>query len=485
MNIGAGSGRGKADPPREPGAAAESWIEEAMPMASTRACVWQVVEHLPAGPLTARARIGTLPAFPPLQGRSPEVAALNYACGIDFGTTNSVAAIARTDPAEPEIVAEEPSCLLVTDDGARQRLYVGREAIARYRGEPGSTRFVKSMKSVLADPGFVSTKIFGRTYTPQHLVRPVLAHLKAKAEEAVGEPVRRVVMGRPVHFSSHHENDGLAVERLRDAARLAGFEEIAFLAEPIAASWSCAAGLDRESRVLVADIGGGTADFCVVLLRPDGRHEVLSTGGVRIGGDDFDSRIMWNRLVAAFGYGSRFESWDRMLEVPVHLYVALCRWDRIPFLKDSRTWADLRYILGGSTDRPAIARLMTLIDEDLGFPLYQAIATAKHELSRAERAGIVFDESGLEIDESLCRDEFEAMIAEHVEGMAAAAEETLRMAGICGERIDSCFLTGGCSLVPAVARRFSRIVAPDRLRTRADTFTSVATGLALFGLRDV
>jgi hypothetical chaperone protein len=409
---------------------------------------------------------------------------MTWSCGIDFGTTNSVVTIARADTATPEIVAEEPSCLLVTDDGARQRLYVGREAIARYRGEPGSTRFVKSMKSVLSDPGFVSTKIFGRTYTPQHLVRPVLAHLRAKAEEAVGEPVHRVVMGRPVHFSSHHENDGLAVERLRDAARLAGFEDVVFLAEPIAASWSYAAGLDRESRVLVADIGGGTADFCVVLLRPDGHHKVLSTGGVRIGGDDFDSRIMWDRLVTAFGYGSRFESWDRMLEVPVHLYVALCRWDRIPFLKDSRTWADLRYILGGSTDRPAIARLMTLVENDLGFPLYQAIAAAKHGLSRADRASIVFDESGLEIDESLRRNEFEAMIAGHVEGMAGSAEETLSAAGLSGTQIDSCFLTGGCSLVPAVARRFSRIVAPDRLRTRGDTFTSVAAGLALYGLRD-
>ncbi len=409
---------------------------------------------------------------------------MTYACGIDFGTTNSVVTLARGGRPGPEIVAEEPSCLLVTDDGARQRLYVGREAIARYRGEPGSTRFVKSMKSVLSDPGFGATKIFGRAYTPQHLVRPVLAHLKQRAEEALGEPIRRVVMGRPVHFSSHHENDGLAVERLRDAARLAGFEDVTFLAEPIAASWSYAAGLDRESRVLVADIGGGTADFCAVLLRPDGHHEVLSTGGVRIGGDDFDARIMWNRLVSVFGYGSRFESWDRMLEVPVHLYVALCRWDRIPFLKESRTWADLRYILGGSTDRPAIARLMTLIEHDLGFPLYQAIASAKHELSRAERASIVFDESGLEIDEPLRRQEFESMIAEHVEGMAGSAADTLRAAGLTGAGIDSCFLTGGCSLVPAVARRFARVVAPDRLRTRGDTFTSVASGLALFGLRD-
>ena len=254
--------------------------------------------------------------------------------------------------------------------------------------------------------------------------------------------------------------------------------------EPIAASWSYAARLDRESRILVADIGGGTADFCVVLLRPGKRHEVLSTGGVRIGGDDFDSRIMWNRLVQIFGYGSRFESWGRMLEVPVHIYVALCRWDRIPFLKESRTWMDLRYILSGSTDRPAIGRLMCLIEKDLGFPLYQAIAGAKHELSRTESAFILFEEQDLAVRENLRLKEFEGMIAGDVEGMARAAEETLRAAGVDGTWVDSCFLTGGCSLVPLVARRFGRIVAPERVKTGSDTFTSVATGLALYGLRD-
>jgi hypothetical chaperone protein len=346
------------------------------------------------------------------------------------------------------------------------------------RGRPWPTL------DVLADPGFTTTRIFGRPYTPPHLVRPILAHLKARAEEALGEPIRRAVMGRPVHFSARPENDDLAVGRLREAARMAGFEEVTFLMEPVAASWSYAAGLDRECRVLVADIGGGTADFCVVLLRPDTRHEVLSTGGVKVGGDDFDSRIMWNRLVQIFGYGSTFESWGNMLEVPVHIYVALCRWDRIPFLKESRTWFDLRYILSGSTDRPAIGRLMTLIEKDLGFSLYRAIAGAKHELSRRQTALIRFDEAGLGIRETLSLPEFEDMIAGYRDQMARAAEETLVAAGVDGMEIDSCFLTGGCSLVPSVARRFAGIVAPDRVRTKSDTFTSVATGLALYGLRE-
>ena len=122
---------------------------------------------------------------------------MSYSCGIDFGTSNSVVAIARSDSPSPEVIASEPSCILMTDDRAAQKLYVGAEAISHYRGAAGSTRFVKSMKTMLSDPGFTNTRIFGRAYTPPHLVRPIIAHLKNKAEERLGEQVRRVVMGRP------------------------------------------------------------------------------------------------------------------------------------------------------------------------------------------------------------------------------------------------------------------------------------------------
>lgn len=418
---------------------------------------------------------------------------MTWSCGIDFGTTNSVAAIACADggrgaaptggtKGQARVVASEPSCLLVTDDGSTQKLFVGDDAIARYRGSAKETRFVKSMKSVLSDPGFTSTKIFGRPYTAAHLARPVIAELKRRLERELGEPVTRVVMGRPVHFSAKPENDPLAQERLLEAARLSGFTEVSFQLEPIAAGWSYAARITSESLVLVADIGGGTADFCVIRFRPDTRHEVLATGGVRIGGDDFDARIMWNRLIETFGFGSRYESWGRMLEVPVHIYTALCRWDRIPFLKESRTWRDLRYILSGSTDKTAITRLMTLIDKDLGFSLYRAIAAAKHALSSRSAARVSFQEHGLAIEEEVTRSGFEEMVQADIEGMARAAEETLTAAGVRASDIGSCFLTGGCSLVPAVGARFSRIFPADRVKTGSDTFTSVATGLALYGL---
>ncbi len=407
---------------------------------------------------------------------------MRYSCAIDFGTSNSVVALARADSLKPRTVASEPSCILLSDDRATQRLYVGNDAIAHYKGAADTTRFVKSMKSLLSDPGFQSTRIFGRTYTAAHLVRPVLSHLKARAEADIGESITRVILGRPVHFSSRWENDALAEQRLREAAVLAGFTDITFQMEPIAAGWSFASTIRETHTVLVADLGGGTADFCLLRFRPDRRHEVLSVNGVRIGGDDFDGRIMWNRLIRSFGYGSRFESWDKMLEVPVHIYVALCRWDRIPFLKESRTWGDLQYILKGSTDAPGIRRLMAVIRHDLGFPLYQAIAAAKHALSRDQTATVAMDRDGVEIREELSRAQFESMIAEDIEAIAAAAEQTLASARLDASEVDVCFLTGGCSLVPAVASRFRKLFPGGRLSTEGDAFSSVASGLALYGL---
>lgn len=407
---------------------------------------------------------------------------MRYSCGIDFGTSNSVVAIAGEGVRKAEVVVSEPSCLLVVDDGAHQAQYVGREAIARYRGPSQRTRFVKSMKTILSDPAFQQTRIHGRSYGAPQLARPILVHLKETAERRLGHRIDRIVLGRPVHFSQRLENDQLAQRRLLEAADLAGFREVKLQMEPIAAGWSYAASMDRESLVLVADIGGGTADFCVLRFRPDKRHEVLSTGGVRMGGDDFDGRIMWNRLIPSFGYGSRFESWGKLLDVPVHVFVALCRWDRIPFLKESKTWASLQFIRSGSTDRPAIDRLMTLIEKDLGFSVFRAVIEAKHRLSFDMETALSLKEEGLRIEERLTRPDFEAMIDDDVELMVRAALDTLAEAGIDGMDVDACFLTGGCSLVPAVFSRFAAIVQPGRLSTRSDTFTSVASGLALYGM---
>ncbi len=400
------------------------------------------------------------------------------ACGIDFGTTNSVAAVARAGDEQATVVAQEPSCILIVDEASGHRLYVGQEAVDRYLHEKAPARFVKSMKSVLPDLSFTTTNVFGRHYGPEHLARPVLSRLKEEAEARTGQELRAVTIGRPVRFSPDPQADAAAQARLAKAAELAGFERVDFRREPEAAGWSYASRLDHESRVLVADLGGGTADFSAILLRPDGRHEVLATNGVRIGGDDFDGAIVWSRVVALFGWGSQYESWGKYLDVPPHIYRALCAWDRLPFLKESGIRRDLKYILKGSTDTPAIERLIRLIDMDLGYALFRAVIETKHALSEAEQAVLAFDQGGIRLSRGIARAEFEALIRGEVARLRAETMETLRQAGMEAHEVETCFLTGGTSLVPAIGRSFRELFGPQRVQA-GDTFTSVAMGLAL------
>ncbi len=413
--------------------------------------------------------------------RALGAAGMAYGCGIDFGTSNSVVAIARREDEHATVVASEPSCILIVDESVGHRLYVGQEALQRYLKVTVPARFVKSMKSLLPDTSFTTTRVFGRAYGPEHLVRPILSALKERAERATGAPLETVTLGRPVRFSIDPEADAAAEARLEKAARLAGFERIEFRREPEAAGWSYASRLRSERLVLVADLGGGTADFTLLLLRPGGPHEALATSGVRIGGDDFDAAIMAGKITALFGRGSTYESWGRQLEVPPHIYAAICRWDRIPFLKESRTRRDLRYILNGASDPEAVERLIALIDRDLGYALFREIAAAKHRLSDSERARLDFDEEPIRLSAELSRNEFEGMIAAEIERLRSQALETLALAGLPPERVDACFLTGGTSLVPAIARIFDGLFGVERVQT-GDTFTSVAMGLALIAV---
>ena len=408
---------------------------------------------------------------------------MDVSLGIDFGTTNSVAAVAHPGR-KPEVAAAGPSCILIESGPTGQRLLVGEEALQRYLHTTLPARFVKSIKTILPDKGFHTTRVFGRPYAPENLVRPILADLKARTEALLGEPVDSVTLGRPVLFSDDDEAaDALAERRMERAARLAGFEAVRFEREPIAAAWAYATGLDAENVVLVADLGGGTTDMTAIILRPGGTHDVLATGGAHIGGDDFDGYIMWGKLVRLFGHGTRYESWGKMLEVPPHIYRALCRWDRIPFLKDSRTRRDIRYMLTGAEDRPALERLRTLIDQDLGWALFRAIGQAKHELSERRQSRVSFQGGGISVDEPIGRAEFEQMLETDVGRIVAVARDTLARAGLTPQDVDVCFLTGGTSLIPAVAAALGDLLGAHRLRS-GETFTSVATGLALRGLSD-
>ena len=228
--------------------------------------------------------------------------------------------------------------------------------------------------------------------------------------------------------------------------------------------------------VFVADHGGGTSDFTIMRLRA---REILATHGIRAGGDDFDAEIMWNRVVEQFGYGSNYESFDRYLPVPVHIFRIISRWDQIHFLKTTRYRDELRYYLRSSDNPMAIRRLIKLVEENLGLFVSRAVEGAKIELSSATRGQIRYEKDKLRISEDISRDEFSGYIADWLVAITDAVDETLNRAAISDSDVGAVFMTGGSSTVPAVQAILAARFPGGELVRDSQRFDSVAEGLAL------
>lgn len=405
---------------------------------------------------------------------------LENACGVDFGTSNSAVALpdGRVLSIDPKAEAQSLFRSVLYFPEETRQSYAGAEAIELYLEEV-SGRFIQSVKSWLPSKSFHATQINNRAFKLVDLVALLLRQIRARAEKAHGQELTRVVMGRPAVFSHEAENDALAEQRLREAAELAGFKEIVFLIEPIAAALAYEARLESEQSVLVGDFGAGTSDFTLMKLGPDrrfrkGRHEdVIASGGVRIGGDNFDSAIMRHVLLPHFGAGSRYKIHEQWLPMPNHIVHKLLSWREMSFIRD-RSTQELLTQMVRTSDRPeSIEALQDLVMENLGFQLFRAIERCKVQLSRGESGRIVFDEARIQLDVTISRENFEEFCAPLIESLAACVDDVIARADT---KVDAVFLTGGTSYIPSVRRMLEERFGKDRIHT-ADAFTSVCEGL--------
>jgi hypothetical chaperone protein len=401
--------------------------------------------------------------------------------GIDFGTSNSVLAILDTEKNEVVKTIGENSIIYFKDE---KELYIGKLAIQKYIQNNQQGRLLKSIKTLLPQPNFTFTYIFGKKYTAEDLIVLILSYLKKQADEFVGEDIQEVVMGRPVVFSEDKEKDQLAEKRLLNATRKAGFEKIWFQYEPIAAGFLYEQSIQKPELVLIGDFGGGTSDFTLMKLKNSRisqgqrKEDILKTGGIHIGGDDIDAAIMWNKLVPYFGYGLKYDSYGKSLDLPVHIFRTLCEWEQMAFLKEGnlRRSLDTYYLYTNRNE--AIQRLMTLIDKNLGFSLFQSIEKAKINLSDAAKSEIHFHHYNIEIDELLVLDELNRFIQPDIQKIETFILNFMKSLSISTGEINNIFLTGGTSSLSAVRSIFERIFSKEKLR-EGDNFNSVAQGLAL------
>ncbi|HHT66335.1 MAG: molecular chaperone DnaK [Caldicoprobacterales bacterium] len=326
--------------------------------------------------------------------------------GIDLGTTNSCVAV--MEGGEPVVITNAeggrttPSVVAFTKDGER---LVGQ--IAKRQAITNPDRTVMSIKREMGSN--FKVKIDDKEYTPQELSAMVLTKLKQDAEAYLGDTVTQAVITVPAYFSDSQR------QATKDAGRIAGLEVLRIINEPTAAS--LAYGLDKEDnhKILVYDLGGGTFDVSILEIG-DGVFEVLATSGNnRLGGDDFDDRIM-----------------DYLAN---------------EFMKENGI--DLR------KDKMAKQRLK------------EAAEKAKIELSGVLTSNInlpfiTADASGPKhLDITLTRAKFDELTSDLVEKTTVPLRNALKDAGLNANEIDKVILVGGSTRIPAVQEAVKKITGKE------------------------
>ncbi len=419
--------------------------------------------------------------------------------GLDFGTTNSALAFADSSVprgarlSEFRVTKERESTQRVNtfrsvlffeapDRGPRLDGLAGPFALEKYRDTGGNGRLLLSLKSFLSSTLFRSTDVFGKTFTLEELVAVLLRRLREQVEEQHGDIGSRVVLGRPVRFVG---DDGdvpseLPLSRLREAAALAGFTDVQFEFEPVAAAKHYESGLDHDELVLVGDFGGGTSDFCLMHLGPSRDAEILGTEGVGLAGDAFDGEIIRHVIAPALGAGGSYRSFmeQRIIAIPPWPYERLRKWHHLSFLKSPSTMRFLQELKTQALEPAKIEALLQIVEEDLGPELFKSVEGTKQRLSKESQVVLSFNEPPTCIETAVERALFEQWISVQLQAIERCIEDVLKNANVKPKDVNRVFLTGGSALVPAVRAIFARRFGEEKL-TGGDELTSVATGLAL------
>jgi hypothetical chaperone protein len=405
------------------------------------------------------------------------------AIGVDFGTTNSVVALLHDDGSVTTQlhasldVFRSVLCFWPEETPARRILHhaAGPEAITAYLDDPLDSRLIMSMKSYLAQRSFTETRIFGRPFTLERLVGCFLKTLLADIPSAA-----RIVVGRPVRFAGEFVDDALGAGRLRGAYAEAGLAEVTLALEPEAAGTRFARTLSEPATVLIGDFGGGTSDFSVMHFDPRGGTTALGHAGIGIAGDVFDYRIIDRAIAPLLGKGDTYRVMGKPLPVPPEYYSGFARWHLLSLMRTPRTLRAIAEVARTAQHPERLRHLIALIEDGLGYALYQAVSTAKAALSRTETAVLAFGHKNFQVKRTISRAEFEDWIAADLARMSATVDQVLDAANVVAGDIDRVFLTGGTAFVPAVRRLFERRFGAERLAGGGE-FVSVAEGLALIG----
>jgi hypothetical chaperone protein len=405
------------------------------------------------------------------------------ACGLDFGTSNSAIGVARDGTAALAPIEADstltPSAVFF-DYEAKGRVLFGNEAISAYVAQTEG-RLMRALKSILGSPLIdEETVLGGRKVRLTEVVEIFVRHLKHRAEAFAGREITAVVHGRPVRFDDDDRADARAQEVLEAIARRAGFRDVAFVYEPIAAAHEYERTVEHEELALIADIGGGTSDFSIVRVGPqrrgraDRNRDVLATAGVRVGGTDFDTALSLAAVMPLLGLGTQLM--EKNLPMPNALYHELATWATINFAYTYKNERALAEMVSLACEPEKVERLLSMVRRRLGHRLALAVEDAKIALSAEEHVVVplAFLEAGLVA--AATRADLDRAIEARTDRLYRTASDCIAAAGVKPGAVDTIFLTGGSSRVPAVRAAIAR-AAPGARQTSGSDLLSVALGL--------
>ena len=395
----------------------------------------------------------------------------------------------RTVEMVPEVIGETSQFVEGAGDGggpgevetATEKIYGAAVTDSSLQG-----RLFRGTKRLLGDEDVRRLMVFDHPFRLVALITPLLLRIRQSIEADVGS-VSGANLGYPVNFEGRDAfSNQLALSRLGEAFGYAGVKEQHFYPEPIAAAVSFLhSNADAQGETLLClDFGGGTLDFCV-LRRQGQSFSVVATHGIGLGGDHLDQILFRELLFPELGKGEvwRRRGFDREIETrfPFEEFEdLLVNWAVTYTLNQNRyTTPVLERIATGGPGTQKFERLRDVIQHNLSYLIFARIKTLKAALSTQSTATLDVPEIDLQID--LTRHDFEQMIAQPLQRVAEALNETVRKAGLRHDDIDIVLGTGGSSLIPAVKglleERFAGRVVEH------DPFTSVAAGLAIANYR--
>lgn len=432
--------------------------------------------------------------------------------GIDFGTSNSGVAIydgqrvklLAVDPKNvlPEVIK---TVLYITRD---YRTYVGQEAVETYYRDNVNRqrRFVKQwageidvygsdmhyvrdifvyvdelkpgrllqyLKTALRKEGYTGTQIFERYYTVGDLAKTYLSLLKQRAEDVLGEPIPSVTLGRPVRFSESPQQDHKAEETLRQAAHEAGFKEVDFEFEPVAAALDYEQSMSKPQNIVIFDFGGGTLDIAVMRLGDPRKRKVYASGGVDIAGSDFDRAIIEKRMLSHFGY-------DHVKYHPEirEMVNAIPDWMALPELGTPINKNILEKAIRAGIAPVRLKALEGLIYNDLAFTFYNRVEAGKIALSNDGATIISLEDKDIALWELYTRHQFESDIFHYLVDVEKVLLDTIARSGLEPGEIDAVVKTGGSSSIPLFTGMLAKVFGAEKVK-QSSAFTSVVAGLAI------